>query len=137
MVDTGELARIGRGEALLGVVGKYGDRGMDFVYRHRKLLAGATVLTAFLANPQPYLDGTLDLAKLAAETVVKPLVEIPRQAVIASLDNPWVAWTFAAVSAALFCGLCYCLYRIFLRPRMVVARIAEKRTTARANGSRT
>jgi hypothetical protein len=132
MIDTGELARIGRGEALLGVVSKYGDRGMDFVYRHRKLLAGAAVLTAFLANPQPYIDGTLDLAKLAGETVVKPIVEIPRQAVFASLEYPWVAWTFAAASATLFCGLCFCLYRIFLRPRMVAARIAEERTTARA-----
>ncbi len=126
MVDSGELAKIGRGEELLGVVGKYGDRGMDFVYKHRKLLAGAAVLTAFLANPQPYIDGTLDLAKLAGETIVKPLVEIPQQAVLASLEKPWVAWTFAAISAMLLCAFAYCLYRIFLRPRMVVARMAER-----------
>jgi hypothetical protein len=127
MVDSGELAKIGRGEELLGVISKYGDRGMEFVYKHRKILTGAAVLTAFLANPQPYIDGTLDLAKLAGETVVKPIAEIPQKAVLASLENPWVAWTFALVSAALFCALCYCLYRIFLRPRMLAARIAEKR----------
>jgi hypothetical protein len=127
LVDTGELAKIGRGEELLGVVGKYGDRGMDFIYQHRKLLVGAAVLTAFLANPQPYIDGTLDLAKLASETVVKPIVEIPQKAVLASLENPWVAWTFALVSSVLFCALCYCLYRILLRPRMIAARLAEDR----------
>jgi hypothetical protein len=127
LVDTGELAKIGRGEALLGVVGKYGDRGMDFIYKHRKLLAGAAVLTAFLANPQPYIDGTLDLAGLVGENLVKPIAEIPQKAVLASLADPWVAWTFALISAGLFCGLCYCLYRIFLRPRVVAARLAEER----------
>ena len=58
MVDAGELAKVRRGEELLGVVGKYGDRGMEFIYKHRKP-GGTAVLTAFLANPQPYIDGTL------------------------------------------------------------------------------
>jgi hypothetical protein len=128
MVDSGELAKIGRGEELLGVVGKFGDRGMDFIYKHRKVLIGAAVLTAFLANPQPYIDGTLELASLVGENVVKPIVEIPQKAVVESLGNPWVAWTFALVSGGLLCGLCYCLYRIFLRPRIVAARLTEERT---------
>jgi hypothetical protein len=128
MVDTGELAKIGRSEELLGVVGKFGDRGMEFIYKHRKVLAGGAVLTAFLANPQPYIDGTLELADLVGETVVKPITTIPQKAVEESLQNPAVAWTFAAVSAALFAALCYCLYLIFLRPRMIAARVAEERT---------
>jgi hypothetical protein len=128
MVDSGELAKIGRGEELLGVVGKFGDRGMDFIYKHRKVLIGAAVLTAFLANPQPYIDGTLELASLVGENVVKPIVEIPQKAVVESLGNPWVALTFALVSGGLLCGLCYCLYRIFLRPRIVAARLTEERT---------
>jgi hypothetical protein len=127
MVDSGELAKIGRGEELLGVVGKFGDRAMTFIYKHRVALAGTAALTAFLANPQPYIDGTLELASLVGETVVKPIAEIPQKAVIESLGNPGVAWAFAAVSAALFAGLCYCLYRIFLRPRMLAARLAEER----------
>jgi hypothetical protein len=126
MVDTGELAKIGRGEELLGVVGKFGDRGMQFIYKHRKVLAGGAALAAFLANPQPYIDGTLELASLVGETVVKPIAEIPQKAVIESLGNPAIAWVFAAVSAALFAALCYCLYRIFLRPRMLAARMAEE-----------
>jgi hypothetical protein len=127
MVDTGELAKIGRGEELLGVVGKFGDKGMEFIYKHRKVLAGGAVLTAFLANPQPYIDGTLDLASLVGETVVKPIVALPGEMAKESMQNPAVAWTFAAVSAALFAALCYCLYRIFLRPRMIAARLAEER----------
>jgi len=128
MVDAGELAKIGRGEELLGVVGKFGDRGMQFIYKHRKVLAGGAALAAFLANPQPYIDGTLELASLVGETVVKPIAEIPQKAVIESLGNPAIAWTFAAVSAAFFAALCYCLYRIFLRPRMLAARMAEERS---------
>jgi hypothetical protein len=132
LVDAGDVAKIGRGEELLGVVGKYGDRGMDFIYRHRKVLATTAVLTAFLANPQPYIDGTLDLAKLAADSVVKPIVELPQKAALKSLEHPGVAWTFAAASAALACALAYCLYRIFLRPRMVTARLAEQRAAEEA-----
>jgi hypothetical protein len=135
MVDGGELAKIGRGEELLGVVAKFGDRGMEFIYRHRKVLVTAAVLTAFLANPQPYIDGTLDLARLAAENVVKPIVEIPQKVALKSVENPWVAWTFAAVSAGLLCGLSYCLYRIFLRPRMVAARRAEETATRAARST--
>jgi hypothetical protein len=127
MVDSGELAKIGRGEELLGVVGKFGDKGMEFIYKHRKVLAGGAALTAFLANPQPYIDGTLELASLVGETVVKPIVAIPGEMAKESMQNPAVAWTFAAVSAALLAGLCYCLYRIFLRPRMLAARVAEER----------
>jgi hypothetical protein len=130
MVDTGELAKIGRGEELLGVVGKFGDKGMEFIYKHRKVLAGGAALAAFLANPQPYIDGTLELANLVGETVVKPIVEIPKVAVAEIVEesarNPAIAWTFAAVSAALLAALCYCLYRIFLRPRMLAARLAEE-----------
>lgn len=126
MVDTGELAKIGRGEELLGVVGKFGDKGMEFIYKHRKILAGGTALAAFLANPQPYIDGTLELASLVGETVVKPIVNIPGEMAKESMQNPAVAWTFAAASAALLAALCYCLYRIFLRPRMLAARLAEE-----------
>jgi hypothetical protein len=132
MVDSGELAKLGRGEELLGVVGKYGERGMEFIYKHRKLLAGTAVLTAFLANPQPYIDGTLDLAKLAAENVVKPIAEIPQKVALKSMENPSVAWASAAVAGVLFCALCYCLFRIFLRPRMVAARLAEQKAAEQA-----
>jgi hypothetical protein len=136
MVDTGELAKIGRGEQLLAVAGKYGDRGMDFIYRHRKVLAGGAVLTAFLANPQPYIDGTLELATLATDAVVKPLAETPQKIALKSLENPWIAGAFAVAALVFFGALCYCLYRIFLRPRLVAARIAEQRAANSSQVSR-
>jgi hypothetical protein len=60
---------------LLAVVGKYGDRGMDFIWRNKGALAAGTALAVFVANPEPFLDGTMDLAEIAASQVAKPLVE--------------------------------------------------------------
>lgn len=60
---------------LLAVVGKFGDRGMDFIWRNKGALAAGTALAVFVANPEPFLDGTMDLAEIAASQVAKPLVE--------------------------------------------------------------
>jgi hypothetical protein len=60
---------------LLAVVGKFGDRGVDFVWRNKGALAAGTALAVFVANPEPFLDGTMDLAEIAASQVAKPLVE--------------------------------------------------------------
>lgn len=79
MTETGELAKIGRGEELLGVVGRFGDRAMEFVWRHKKALAVTAALTAFLANPQPFIDGTRDITEIAFENVAKPLAEVPKE----------------------------------------------------------
>jgi hypothetical protein len=73
LAQEGTLAKIGRTDELLAVIGKYGDRGMQFVWRHKGPLAVAAALAAFLADPQPFIDGSVDIAKLAAEGVARPL----------------------------------------------------------------
>jgi hypothetical protein len=73
--EGGELAAIGRTDDLLQVVGKYGDTAMDFVWKNKGPLATATVLTVFLANPQPFIDGSRDLAEVAGGTLIRPLAE--------------------------------------------------------------
>ena len=47
-------------------MGRYGDRAMDFVWRHKGTLAVGTVLASFLTDPAPFLDGSRDLAGVAA-----------------------------------------------------------------------
>ena len=74
MMAKGELATIGRTRELLGVIAKHGDPAMDFVWRHKTVLAGGMALTAFLANPEPYLNGTYHLAGTVGENLVKPVV---------------------------------------------------------------
>jgi hypothetical protein len=64
----------GRSEAILGVVERFGDRACQFLWRHKGTIFVAAVLTAFLADPQPYIDGVKQLvvepASRAAEGAV-------------------------------------------------------------------
>jgi hypothetical protein len=74
MAADGELSKIGRTSEVLDVVGRYGDRAMNFVWRNKGALATATVLATFLHDPQPYIDGGVDLAKTGGEAIIKPAV---------------------------------------------------------------
>lgn len=74
MSGDGELARIGRSDELLGVIGKYGDAAMNFIWKNKGALATATVLAAFLADPEPFINGGKDLAGVLAEKVGEPII---------------------------------------------------------------
>jgi hypothetical protein len=80
LTADGDLARIGREKDLLGVVGKYGDRAMDFIWRNKGALAVSAALTAFLADPEPFINGTKDLAKIGADAASAGPKELARAA---------------------------------------------------------
>lgn len=71
--DSGELSRIGRVPELLAIIEKYGDKAMQFIWTHKGALAVTTTLAAFLAEPEPFLNGVKEIT----QTVVKPLAEVP------------------------------------------------------------
>jgi hypothetical protein len=75
MVEGGELAKIGRSQELLEVIAKYGDRAANFVWEHKGVLVGGTLLAGFLANPAPYLEGT----RILAAEIIRPVAEVPGQ----------------------------------------------------------
>ena len=75
MADDGQLTKIGRTPELLEVVATYGDRAMDFIWKHKGALAVTAALTAFLANPEPFIDGTADITKYVKEGAVRPIAE--------------------------------------------------------------
>jgi hypothetical protein len=75
--EGGELARIGRTPELLAVIGTWGDAAMTFIWNHKGALAASAVLGAFLADPVPFINGTRDLSKAVAESVVRPIAEVP------------------------------------------------------------
>jgi hypothetical protein len=77
LAENGTLAKMGREVEVLEVIGKYGDRAADFIWRHKGALAVGATLTAFLANPEPFLDGTQVLVGTVAENVVRPIAEVP------------------------------------------------------------
>lgn len=66
LADDPLLKSSGRAEAIFSVLKKGGDRAMDFVWRNKAALAVSSVLTAFLLNPEPFIDGTIALT----ETVI-------------------------------------------------------------------
>jgi hypothetical protein len=81
MMADGELAKIGRIEELLGVVAKYGDPAMDFIWRNKGSLAVGTTLAAFLAKPETFLNAAQGITQTVAENAVRPLAEVPAAAV--------------------------------------------------------
>ncbi len=91
MMADGELAQIGRTPELLGVVARHGDAAMDFIFKHRFLLAGGATLGAFLANPEPFLNGARDITKIAAENAIKPIADIPGE--VAKEAAKGINWT--------------------------------------------
>lgn len=75
MSQSGDLAAAGRPKDLLKVVGQYGDRGMQFIWKHKGALAVAAILASFLSDPQPYIDGVKELASNVVDSAGSHLVE--------------------------------------------------------------
>lgn len=78
MVDDGDLARLAKPRELLDVIARHGDRAMEFVWRNKGALAITAALTAFVVNPEPFLNGTRQLIG----DVVRPVAEAPGRAVM-------------------------------------------------------
>jgi hypothetical protein len=75
MMADGELKAIGRTPELLEVIAKYGEKACSFIWDNKGALTVGAVLTAFLANPEPFLDGVKSLASTVATEVVRPVIE--------------------------------------------------------------
>lgn len=105
--ESGELAGIGQADRLLGVVGRFVDRGMEFVWRNKKALFVGAALAAFLADPQPFIDGTAQLA----ENFARPVAETIGGEVARRAD-----WTRLGLAALGVLGV-YGLARYWIRAR--------------------
>jgi hypothetical protein len=107
MTDAGELRRIGRVDEVLAVIGRHGDRAMTFVWQHKGALAITAVLAAFLAQPEPFVNGARDLADIVGEDVARPLAEVPGKvaAEVASGTNWTVVITFTLLVCAVLLSL--------------------------------
>lgn len=121
MHADGELIRIGRTSEVLEVVARYGDRAARFVWEHKGALLVTAALTAFLLDPEPFLDGTVDIARIGLENVAKPLAQAPGQFAKEVARN--TSWTLPVtiVTLALCAVLGFALRRRWRR--------ADARTT--------
>jgi len=100
LAEEGHLRQLGRAEEILEVLGKYGDSGMDFVWRNKGALTVSAALAAFLADPEPFIDGSRDLATIVGQAVVQPLAEASGAAAKEAARNvDWTAVTLAGLAA--------------------------------------
>ncbi len=61
-----------RAAELFEVVARHGDRALEFLWRHKAVLAGGAALATFLEHPEPYLDGLVRLTDTAAGAATAP-----------------------------------------------------------------
>jgi hypothetical protein len=109
MVEDGSLRRIGRLAEVLGVVERYGDRALDFVWRHKGALAVASVLAAFVRDPEPFLGGARELTVSTGQAVGTSLAGAAGRG-LEGLARPGLVLWFAAI-ASLATGLAWCIRR--------------------------
>jgi hypothetical protein len=79
LADDGALSAARRGDDVLAVVERYGNRGMDFIWRNKGALTVGAALTAFLADPEPFISGTRDLAEVASSPIAQAAAEVGRE----------------------------------------------------------
>jgi len=115
MAGEGSLAKIPQSAQVLRVIGKYGDKGMEFVWKHKAALAVAATCAAFVANPEPFIDGAKDLAAVVAENAIKPLASVPGAMAEGAAKN--TEWTIVIiVGLTLLTG--YAAWRFWLKQRL-------------------
>ncbi len=88
-----------RGAELCQVVGAWGEKGMEFVWKQKGALATTTVLAAFLADPAPFITGLRDLSEIVAENAIRPIAEIPGE--VAREAAKGINWTLIVLVAML------------------------------------
>lgn len=93
--QTGELAKLGWCDELLTLIGRFGEKAMQFVWDHKGTLMISGVMAAFLANPVPFIEGTVQLTSAVATSVIKPLAEMPK--VIAEHAASSINWTVVTI----------------------------------------
>jgi hypothetical protein len=69
------LLNSSRAVDVMQVIAKHGDRAVNFIWEHKGALAIGTTLAAFLANPEPFIDGTKQLTEVVVEKAVVPVTQ--------------------------------------------------------------
>ena len=60
---------------VMDVIAKYGDPACEFLWRNKFALATGAAMATFLADPEPFLNGTIQLSEIVADTAIRPLAE--------------------------------------------------------------
>lgn len=71
LADDGLVTAAGMSDQLLGVVSKYGDAAMEFIWKHKGALAASAAMVAFVRDPEPFINGTRDILSIATESAMR------------------------------------------------------------------
>jgi len=92
------IARSGRANDVLKVMERYGDAACSFIWRNKGVIFGSAALAAFLANPEPYING------------IRPLAELPIARIAEATD-----WTAVFLMATLLLAALAAIRMLLLR----------------------
>jgi hypothetical protein len=105
MVEQGDFAKIARPTEVLDVVGKYGDKAMEFIWKNKGTLVLGSAVAAFLVDPEPFIDGSRQLADVAAKAAIEPIAKE-----IGSQTN----WTITVI-ALMICFFAFMITKQWIR----------------------
>ena len=69
LVDDGVIVPGQQSGKLLDVVGRYGDKAADFIWKNKGALVVGAALAAFIDNPEPFIDGAMSLPTAAISDI--------------------------------------------------------------------
>ena len=90
LIEDGAIKAGKPSAGLVDVVAKYGDKAMDFIWKNKGALAVTAGLAAFLHDPEPFIQGTKNLA---VEAVTPIGLEVARR----------TNWTLVMIAGIVVC----------------------------------
>lgn len=118
---SGELAKAGEHqEELIDIIIRYGDKVMDFIWRHKGTLFVSAVLIAFIRNPEAFLNAG---AQLAGE-VVSTAGEVGSEVLTVAV-SPLLTLVLLPVAVTVALGICcllgFYLWRLWRRKKVLAS----------------
>jgi hypothetical protein len=76
LVEEGTIIQGSRAAEVLQVIAQGGNKAMEFIWKNKGALTVTAGLTAFLARPEPFIDGTISLAEVVSRPATEAAKEI-------------------------------------------------------------
>jgi hypothetical protein len=73
--EGGALGEKSAFKRVLDVAGKYGDKAVTYIGRHKATLLAAAAAAAFLNDPEPFITGAKDITQIALANTARPVAE--------------------------------------------------------------
>jgi hypothetical protein len=71
---SGDIAASGKAPEIMGILTRFGDPAMEFLWKHKGVLAGGAALVAFVRDPEPFINGATTVTRVVAETGLHTLL---------------------------------------------------------------